>query len=273
MENRKAERTVEKKRSEIGIRILIAAVTAVITAGVPLLFQASQPAEPLQVVLQDLREQEPEAFDQYIESELKSQEQVVMRRAETEVRFNGSAVGSYTAEGETYVSLPDLLQAGGGELTLGADGTLALSGGSAPGSGDRDASPEGGNWLEACAPYELGAFELVLESEGDSMEIGGVSYTDGLLSDAAWNSQVLFNLQGKYRTLTVTAGHVDGSAMVDCTYNFYVDGKNVKTVTLKADALPVTIEVPLDYGQQLKIENLDTVAYTEFGFVDGYFAG
>lgn len=260
---------MERQRSEIGIRILIAAVTAVITAGVPLIFKALQPSEPIQVVLQDLREQEPEAFDQYIETELKNQNQVVMNPAETEVRFNDTAIDAYTAEGETYVSLPDLLQASGGELTMGADGTLALSGGTALESG----SPERQNWLEACAPYELGAFELVLESEGDSMEIGGVSYTDGLLSSAAWNSQVLFNLQGKYRTLTVTAGHVDGSAMVDCTYNFYVDDKNVKTVTLKADALPVTIEVPLNYGQQLKIENLDTVAYTKFGFVDGYFSG
>ena len=77
----------------------------------------------------------------------------------------------------------------------------------------------------------------------------------------------------KYQEVTVSVGHVDGSAMVDCTYNFYVDGELVKTVTIKADALPVTLEIPLNYGQQLKIENPDTIAYTEFGFFNGQFSG
>ena len=260
---------MKKQRSELTMRVLVAVVTALITAGLPLVWQALRPAQPLRVVLQDLRTQEPEAFDQYIEETLSDRAQTVLDHSEAGLRMNGVTMDCYTSGSETYVSLSDLLRAGGGALTLDAGGALALTGIPAPETDT--AFPQGQAWLEACPPYELGDFALVLASRGESMQIGGSSHTDGLLSATAWSSQALFALQGKYRTLTVTAGHVDGTDMVDCTYNFYVDDALVKTVTLEADALPTAIEIPLNYGGQLKIENLDTVSRAQFGFVDGYF--
>lgn len=105
-----------KKKSELGIRILIAAITAVITAAVPLIFKALQPSKPIHVVLQDLRTQEPEAFDQYIETELKHQSQSIMNHSDTGLLLNGTVMDCYTAEVETNVSLSDLLRAGDGAL-------------------------------------------------------------------------------------------------------------------------------------------------------------
>ena len=261
---------MKKKISENGIRILIALITAAITAGIPLIFNALQPSEPLHVVLQDLRAQEPEAFEQYIESEFKNQSQIIMKHSDTGLLLNGAELDCYSVGGKTFVSLSDLLLASGGVLDMDANGSLVFS---KVFTSEGDAVPFEQNWLDVCPPYELGNFELVQASDGRSIQIGGCSYTDVLRSDAAWSSQVLFNLQKKYQELTVSVGHVDGSAMVDCTYNFYVDGELVKTVTIKADALPVTLEIPLNYGQQLKTENPDTIAYTEFGFFNGQFSG
>lgn len=258
---------MKTKRSELGTRILIAVITASITAIIPLIFKALQPSEPLYVVLQDLRSQEPEAFDQYIETAIKDQDQSIMEHMDTGILLNGTEIDCYAAEGKTYIALSDLLDASGGALSMDTEGALVFS----DTSPVTDPSGPRQNWLEACFPYEQGQFDPILESEGASMQISGISHTDGLLSNTSWRSEVLFNLQGNYKVLTLSAGHIDGSAMVDCTYNFYVDDSCVKTVTLKADALPVTLEIPLDHGQQLKIENLDTVSYTKFGFFDGYF--
>lgn len=256
--------------SENSIRILIAVITATITAGIPLIFHVLQPPKPLHVVLQDLRLQEPDEFNQYIETELQNQSQAIMDHSNTGVLLNGIELDCYSVDKTTYISLSDLLRASNGMLKMDADNSLMFFD---PPESIAESIPLGQNWLETCPPYELGKFSLVQEADGHSMQISGCLYTDGLHSDAAWNSQVLFNLQGKYRTLTVLVGHVDGSAMVDCTYNFYVDGLRVKSVTVKADALPVSLEIPLNYGQQLKIENLDTIAYTEFGFFNGQFSG
>lgn len=96
---------MKKKISENGIRILIALITAAITAGIPLIFNALQPSEPLHVVLQDLRAQEPEAFEQYIESEFKNQSQIIMKHSDTGLLLNGAELDCYSVGGKTFVSL------------------------------------------------------------------------------------------------------------------------------------------------------------------------
>lgn len=250
--------------------IVTAVITATITVGIPEIVKAVKPAETINVVLQDLREKEPEEFNHYIETTLQKNDQIIMNKVEDTLTFNNNSLDYYTLGMDKYISVSELISASSGMITLSENGKLNIF---ADTTEMGDGLPVAGkDWMEECPPYELGDFSIVLESNGDEVHIGGVTYLNGLLSTPVWQSQALFNLQGKYQTLTFSAGHVDKSAMYDCTYNFYIDGKKVKTITLKADQLLEEFEIPLNNGQQLKIENMDTRSYTKFAFVNGYYS-
>ena len=259
----------ENLRTVILTTAITAVITATVTAGVPAVIKLFRPNETINVLLQDLRAQEPERFDQYIQTQLQQNNKAVMQYQQKSVQFQDDLLDCYLLGDKQYVAVSDLLAVG--TLELDSNGVLRYT---VPTSSQTDQPSqiaEEGTWLEQCPPYETGSNDLLLALTGDYVTIAGEEYTNVLLSKPIWSSQALFNLKGKYRTLTVYAGHVDGKDMVDCTYNFLVDGELVKTVTLKADQLLTKIEIPLNFGQQLSIQNTDTISYTQFGFVSGTF--
>lgn len=259
--------------SKVSVSIITAVVTAVITAtitvGIPEIVKAVKPAETINVVLQDLREKKPEEFDQYLETELQKSNRVIMDQPSARLKLYDQTIPYYTLGVEKYVSLSELIRASEGRLQISNDGILNMSG--AVIEPNKNQSDDGSDWMEECPPYELGRFTIILESDGKEYNIGGAAYSQGLLSEPVWESQALFNLQGKYRTLTFSVGHVDGTDMSNCTYNFYIDDEKVKTITLKADQLITEYEIPLDYGQQLRIENMNTSSFVKYLFIDGIF--
>lgn len=84
--------------------------------------------------------------------------------------------------------------------------------------------------------------------------MGGENYSNGI---TVWyyDGSALCNLNGKYKTLKCVFGPVDGSSGSPSSVTFLVDGKEVKTVELDKNKLPIEISVPLSYGLQLKIVN------------------
>ena len=108
--------------------------------------------------------------------------------------------------------------------------------------------PSGAAYLmDVCPPYETGAI-----SE-DGFYMAGKKYTHGF---SAWwyeDDVAFFNLNGKYSELSCVIGHVDGWGDRDKTVTFYVDGKEIKEVDIRAGEMPQTVYVPLNYGLQLKI--------------------
>ena len=108
------------------------------------------------------------------------------------------------------------------------------------------------NLMEVCPPYEMSFYMRgYLQNKGQSFEMAGKKYSNGIR--ASWvNEHASFNLDGKYSTMNLTVGRLDGISGAQ-TVTFIVDGKVVEEVELPEDNLPKTISVPLQYGLQLKI--------------------
>ncbi len=114
--------------------------------------------------------------------------------------------------------------------------------------------------------------KLYLSNKGEFFEVGGKKYTDGIPlgneSVSKGSAHALYNLDGKYEKLTLKVGPLVGKG-VDCTINFYADGKLIKSVDIGTEELAKTITVPLNYALQLKIEKTET--WGVYGFFDGHF--
>ena len=108
------------------------------------------------------------------------------------------------------------------------------------------------NLMEVCPPYETVWMKKYLHSEGQSFEMAGNKYSDGLVSTVG-NAYALFNLDGRYSTMNLTVGHIDGEPATDRCLTFIVDGQVVDEVELPEGCLPKEISVPLRHGLQLKI--------------------
>ena len=105
--------------------------------------------------------------------------------------------------------------------------------------------------VEVCPPYDTDHCETSLSSEGESFEMAGKKYSNGLAT-TRHAGHALFNLDSKYNTLNCVVGHTDYNGY-NKTITFVVDGKTVKTVELEAECMPKEISVPLNDGLQLKI--------------------
>lgn len=108
--------------------------------------------------------------------------------------------------------------------------------------------------LDACPPYETRGFDAP-----ETFTMGGEVYTQGFTLDATLglftnvDGFAFFNLGGKYRTLTFDLGHVDGTQLRDAAVTIYLDDEPVQTIEAKADALPQSVTIDLNYADQLQI--------------------
>lgn len=86
---------------------------------------------------------------------------------------------------------------------------------------------------------------------GKSFTMGGTKYTNGFV--LAWSkAEAVFNLNGKYRSITLDMGHIDGSNNVDQTVQIFVDDRLVDEYEVGYDDIPRTITIPVNYGLKVK---------------------
>ncbi len=105
--------------------------------------------------------------------------------------------------------------------------------------------------LEVCPPYEKDQFH-----PEDSFMMGEKLYTHGFYlgySNFYASGMAMFNLGGKYDTLSFDVGHIDGRFDRTSSYQIYLDGVLVETIEVAPEMLPTHYEIPLNGAQQMKI--------------------
>ena len=113
--------------------------------------------------------------------------------------------------------------------------------------------------LDVCAPYDGQQYEIHSQTEGKTITIGGKKYTNAISFWTNWWSRlpianVLFNLDGQYKTCSFEIGRIDGSAKEDVTLNVYLDGTLSKSFEINAETVKQKIEIPLNYALNMKLE-------------------
>lgn len=185
---------------------------------------------------------------------------------------NGQQVEPFIYNGTTYLPVRAVGEAIGKDVSWdGVEKVVYL--GAKPG--------EDANWLSVCGPYQYTQGEEYRLSDNQHFTMSGQKYTNGFVLHAnAWydhKAEALFNLNGKYSSLTFTAGHVDNSNDRNATLNVYLDGIISYTTELKYDDVAKSITVPLNNALQMKIEvvgidlNVNTTASVDYGFSEGVF--
>ena len=124
--------------------------------------------------------------------------------------------------------------------------------------------------LTVCPPYETRGY-----SEDSTIIIAGESHMNGFALSGGWSGAygsnqsggyAIFNLGGKYDTLELDIGHVDGSSMDDVTVEIILDGVTSQVLEIKAEDMLEHYVVPLNGASQMKISQSYTSA--EYGFVN-----
>jgi len=108
---------------------------------------------------------------------------------------------------------------------------------------------EGSSYLlmDVCPPYQNDYGIKALKT----VTMAGKQYTGAIRVEGG---SALFNLGGKYDTLSFDLGHIDGEGMDTDTISIYLDGELAFAVEPDPEAFPVHYEVPLNGALQMKIE-------------------
>ncbi len=155
---------------------------------------------------------------------------------------NGTNVEPFIYNGTTYLPVRGVAQAMGAQVTWdGATKSVYLWDKMVPGNT---------SFLDVCEPYSK--YSSQIYSDGKTFKMDGKSYSDGIHFNFG-EGYALFNLDGRYRTLSVDIGHYDDDVSWDKNVSFIVDGKTVKTITIEAEQLVKHVTIPLNYGLQMKI--------------------
>lgn len=180
---------------------------------------------------------------------------------------NGTKVEPFVYNGTTYLPVRAVGNAIGKEVSWdGVEKVVYL--GAKPGNTE--------NWLDVCGPYQYTRGEEYTLEENKYFTMSGKKYTNGftLRTDYNKKAEALFNLDGRYKSLTFTVGHIDGTSNSNRTLNIYLDGIIAYTAELKYDDVVRKITVPLNNALQMKIAlepdgpNSSTPRY---GFSEGIF--
>lgn len=105
-------------------------------------------------------------------------------------------------------------------------------------------------------PYRTEGSCSKIES-ANPVYIMGESYNNGYRVNGYYNDSSftqLYNLKNNYRILTCTIGPSDDVGIGrNLTFEFYVDNVKIATYKCVGGGFPEDIEVPLNYGRQLKL--------------------
>jgi TolB-like protein len=84
--------------------------------------------------------------------------------------------------------------------------------------------------------------------------LAGIQYRDILLLTTTSGGYSLHNLNRRYARFTCNIGRVDGTNSRDSTISFFGDGTLLRTFNLKANDLPLDINLEVEGIRQLRIE-------------------
>ena len=186
---------------------------------------------------------------------------------------NGQKVEPFIYNGTTYLPVRAVGNAIGKEVSWdGVEKVVYL--GAKPGNVE--------NWLNECGPYQYIRGDEYRLVDNKYFTMSGKKYTNGFVlntqASKAPTAEALFNLDGKYSSLSFTVGHIDSTHSSDFynrTMNVYLDGIIAYTIELKYDDVPKKVTIPLNGALQMKIELERTGDQgggdPSFGFSEGVF--
>jgi len=161
---------------------------------------------------------------------------------------NGTEVKPIAKNGTTYVPLRGVSKALGYPVEWeGSTKSIYVW---------KDLVSPNGVTLDFLRPYEIqhimgwSSLDAHYESDGESIEIDGEYYTNVI---SGWDGAALFNLNGKYDTLTCVLGPT-ANLYEEKTVIFIVDGKIAETIVIEPNAFAEEISVDLNKGLQLTIK-------------------
>ncbi|MBO5409207.1 MAG: NPCBM/NEW2 domain-containing protein [Clostridia bacterium] len=178
---------------------------------------------------------------------------------------NGNTVEPFIYNGTTYLPVRAVGEAVGKPVTWdGATQSVYL--GAVPG--------EKQFLTDICEPFQTKSYDGSYNSNnGRSFKMAGKSYSNGFaMQGPGFNSAIdcyaIYNLDGKYQTMSFVAGHIDNTRIDDdAELSIYIDDKLYKQHTIKVDALPQKYSVPLNGALKVKIE-LKTNSTSLYGIAD-----
>ena len=174
----------------------------------------------------------------------------------------GNPVEPFIYNGTTYLPVRAVGSAIGKDVAWdGIKKVVYL--GAVPGAGE--------NWFDQCKPYQYSRGESYTLSENKSFTMSGKTYSDGFVLNASYTAYALFNLDGKYNSVTFTCGHIDNSYLCNSTMNIYIDGVIAFSKELKCDDVAHKINIPLNGALQMKIEIRESSGNPSWGFSEGKF--
>lgn len=182
---------------------------------------------------------------------------------------NGQTVEPFIYDGTTYLPVRAVGNAIGKEVNWdGVEKVVYL--GAKPGNVE--------NWLDVCGPYLYKRGEEFRLTENKYFTMSRKKYTNGFtLTPYNEKGEACFNLDGKYNSLTFTAGHIDETKPNVATLNIYIDGIIAYTTELSYDDVAKQITIPLNGALQMKFELIDNTYninrgnYSTWGFSEGEF--
>ncbi len=175
---------------------------------------------------------------------------------------NGNNVEPFIYNGTTYLPVRAVGEAIGKTVTWDGS-TQSVYLGEKP--GDKQ------YLMEVCPPYTYKYCDLFTVENGKSFLMGGNKYTNGFIiskdqqTGFRYFGEIQFNLNGKYKKMTLDLGSLDEQdtfkTSENTTVQFYLDNSLIKEVELIMGDIPKSIEIDLNYGMQLKI------LHTNFGVI------
>lgn len=124
--------------------------------------------------------------------------------------------------------------------------------------------------VDAYRPYNSSYYEAY--TSGKYFLMGGEQQKNSFIlgqDHMGVEKNANFNIEGKYSELSFDVGKVDGASDHpydgDFDVSIYSDGELVKTLTVKIDELPISVNVPLENTERLTFE-VEEEACTLVGF-------
>ncbi|MBE6572709.1 MAG: hypothetical protein E7656_10715 [Ruminococcaceae bacterium] len=180
----------------------------------------------------------------------------------------GNKVEPFIYNGTTYLPVRAVGEAFGKEVSWdGATKTVYI--GAKPGEHE--------SWLVQCPPYSSENMYMYPYNGIDSFKMSGKEYTNaftmrGWGAESGGSGFCIFNLDGKYNSVTFTAGHVDDTRNENTVLTVYVDDAVAYKEEVKWDEPAKKITIPLNGALRMKMVITKESGWESYcGFADGYF--
>ncbi len=112
------------------------------------------------------------------------------------------------------------------------------------------------NTIAYAKPYQKSDIGDIYDGD-DYFTMMGKKYYYGFCGEPCYNSWAQYNLNGKYKKMRFTIGHVDNTAQEDATFIIELDGVKIKEIALTGDMTTLTKTIDVSGAKNMKIHIRD----------------